>query len=75
MTVALTLAGALEFNPTTDSLQCPDGSDLKLTEPFSDGLPVRGFDPRDTFQVKRQDLNSAEFKIFTICKEKFCVVY
>ena len=76
MTVALTLAGTLEFDPTKDSLPCPDGSELKLAEPFGDGLPVRGFDPgEDTFQVKRQDLNSAEFKIFTICKEKFCVVY
>ena len=53
MTVALTLAGTLEFNPTTDSLPCPDGSELKLAEPFGDGLPVRGFDPgEDTFQVR-----------------------
>ena len=52
MTVALTLAGTLEFDPTKDSLPCPDGSELKLSEPFGDGLPVRGFDPgEDTFQV------------------------
>ena len=52
MTAALTLAGSLEFNPTQDSLQCPDGSELKLAEPFGDGLPVRGLDPgEDTFPV------------------------
>ena len=56
MTVALTLAGTLEFNPMKDSLKCPDGSDLKLAEPFGDGLPVRGFDPgEDTFQVGKID--------------------
>lgn len=59
MTVALTLAGTLEFNPTTDSLQCPDGSELKLAEPFGDGLPVRGFDPgEDTFQAPPEDGSS-----------------
>jgi len=56
MTVALTLAGTLEFNPMKDSLQCPDGSDLKLSEPFGDGLPVRGFDPgEDTYQAPPED--------------------
>jgi len=56
MTVALTLAGTLEFNPMTDSLPCPDGSDLKLAEPFGDGLPTRGFDPgEDTYQAPPAD--------------------
>jgi len=56
MTVALTLAGTLEFDPTKDSLPCPDGSELKLSEPFGDGLPVRGFDPgEDTFQAPPED--------------------
>merc|ERR1712061_556619 len=46
----------LEFNPMKDSLKCPDGSDLKLAEPFGDGLPVRGFDPgEDTFQAPAAD--------------------
>ena len=41
MAVALTLAGTLE---TTDSLQCPNGSELPS---------FRGFDPsEDTFQVR-----------------------
>ena len=57
MTVALTLAGSLEFNPTKDSIKCPDGSELKLAEPFGDGLPVRGFDPgEDTYQVETSQI-------------------
>merc|ERR1711988_1917168 len=56
LTVALTLAGTLDFDPTKDSLPCPDGSELKLAEPFGDGLPVRGFDPgEDTFQAPPED--------------------
>jgi len=59
MTVALTLAGSLEFNPTKDSIKCPDGSELKLAEPFGDGLPVRGFDPgEDTYQAPPEDGSS-----------------
>merc|ERR1711937_350796 len=51
MTVALTLAGTLDFNPLTDSIPAPDGSDLKLSDPYGDGLPADGFDPgEDTYQ-------------------------
>ena len=68
MTVALTLAGTLEFNPITDSLQCPDGSELKLAEPFGDGLPVSGFDPReDTFQVRRRASPSLWLQLLCHC--------
>merc|ERR1711963_221491 len=53
------LAGSLDFNPTSDSLKCPDGSELKLAEPFGDGLPVRGFDPgEDTYQAPPEDGSS-----------------
>jgi len=56
MTVALTLAGTLEFNPMTDSLPCPDGSQLQLAKPYGDGLPSRGFDPgEDTYQAPPED--------------------
>jgi len=64
MTVALTLAGTLEFNPMKDSLKCPDGSDLKLAEPFGDGLPVRGFDPgEDTFQAPPEDGSAVQVDV------------
>jgi len=56
MTVALTLAGTLDFNPLTDSISCPDGSKLQLDDPYGDGLPSRGFDPgEDTYQAPPQD--------------------
>ena len=38
------------------ALQCADGSDLKLAEPYGDGLPTRGFDPgEDTYQAPPAD--------------------
>merc|ERR1711874_518478 len=56
MTVALPLAGTLDFNPLTDSLPCPDGSKLQLADPYGDGLPTRGFDPgEDTYQAPPED--------------------
>merc|ERR1711881_222269 len=51
MTVALTMAGTLEFNPLKDSLKAADGSEFKLSDPFGDSLPATGFDPgEDTYQ-------------------------
>merc|ERR1711992_438479 len=52
MTVALTLAGTLDFNPLTDSLKAKDGSEFKLDSPYGDELPSRGFDAgEDTYQA------------------------
>merc|ERR1712117_619532 len=59
LTVALTLAGTLDFNPLKDSLKCPDGSELKLADPYGDELPQRGFDPgEDTYQHPPADGSS-----------------
>lgn len=59
MTVALTLAGTLDFNPLTDTLSTPDGTELKLSDPFGDGLPADGFDPgMDTYQHPPADGSS-----------------
>jgi len=59
MTVALTLAGSLDFNPLTDSLTAADGSQLKLADPYGDGLPADGFDPgEDTYQHPPADGSS-----------------
>merc|ERR1712142_1145397 len=56
MTVALTMAGTLDFNPLTDSLKAEDGSEFSLSDPYGDGLPVRGFDPgEDTYQPPPAD--------------------
>ena len=48
---ALTLAGRLTFNPETDSLTGADGQPFKLTSPYGDEPPHKGF---DTGQVTYQ---------------------
>merc|ERR1719500_1960414 len=51
MTVALTMAGSLDFNPLADTLTAADGSEFSLQDPFGDSLPETGFDPgEDTYQ-------------------------
>ncbi|HEY3484286.1 MAG TPA: aconitate hydratase, partial [Ilumatobacteraceae bacterium] len=48
--VALALAGRLDFDPTTDTLTAPDGSEVKLDAPVGEVLPDRGYDPgQNTF--------------------------
>jgi len=56
MTVALTLAGTLDFNPLTDKLKAADGSEFSLDSPYGDELPQSGFDPgEDTYQPPPAD--------------------
>jgi aconitate hydratase len=43
MVTALALAGTLEFNPLTDTLTAPDGSQVRLTPPEAEELPLKGF--------------------------------
>ncbi len=51
MTVALTLAGTLDFDPRTQKLKGADGSEFALDSPFGDELPSQGFDPgENTYQ-------------------------
>jgi aconitate hydratase len=40
---ALALAGRLDFNPLTDTLEGPDGTRLKLVAPEAPELPANGF--------------------------------
>lgn len=55
MVTALSIAGRLDFNPLTDSLKGTDGKDFKLSAPFADELPSRGFDPgTDTYAEPRK---------------------
>ncbi|XP_022830539.1 aconitate hydratase, mitochondrial [Spodoptera litura] len=56
LVTALSLAGRLDFNPLTDSLTGSDGKKFKLSDPFADELPARGFDPgQDTYQHPPSD--------------------
>ena len=56
MVAALAIAGRLDFNPLTDSLINDKGEEVKLTAPFGDELPKRGFAVEDNgFQAPAAD--------------------
>ena len=56
MTVALTLAGTLDFDPRTQKLKGSDGQEFMLDCPYGDELPNQGFDPgEDTYQHPPSD--------------------
>lgn len=64
ITTALALAGRLDFNPETDELKAPDGSTLKLSSPYGDELPQKGFDPgMDTYQPPPEDCSDLEVDV------------
>ncbi|MDH6306658.1 aconitate hydratase [Parabacteroides sp. PF5-5] len=47
LTMALTIAGDLCFNPLTDTLKTSDGREVKLKEPQGADFPPNGFDVKD----------------------------
>jgi aconitate hydratase len=47
MVAALAIAGRLDFNPLTDTLINDNGEEVKLTAPFGDELPKKGFAVED----------------------------
>ena len=47
LTLALTIAGDLCFNPLTDTLKTEDGREVKLREPEGTDFPPNGFDVED----------------------------
>ena len=48
--IALALAGRLDFDPITDTLTAPDGSQVSLAAPLGEVLPKNGYDAgADTF--------------------------
>ena len=54
--LALALAGRLDFNPATDTITAPDGSEVKLTAPTGEVLPQQGYDPgENTFTAPPAD--------------------
>jgi aconitate hydratase len=54
--VALALAGRLDFDPTTDCLVAPDGTEVRLQAPVGEIFPDRGYDPgQDTFTAPPAD--------------------
>jgi aconitate hydratase len=54
--VALALAGRLDFDPTTDTITAPDGTEVRLDAPVGEVLPDRGYDPgQNTFTAPPAD--------------------
>jgi aconitate hydratase len=47
LTMALTIAGDLRFNPLTDKLKTADGKEILLNEPRGEIFPPNGFDVLD----------------------------
>jgi aconitate hydratase len=43
--MAIALAGRLDFDPTTDTITAPDGSEVALDAPVGQVLPDAGYDP------------------------------
>ncbi|MBC7846559.1 MAG: aconitate hydratase [Flavobacterium sp.] len=56
MVAALAISGRLDFNPLTDILINDNGEEVKLTAPFGDELPKKGFAVEDAgFQAPAAD--------------------
>jgi len=54
--IALALAGRLDFDPTTDTLETPDGTQVTLSPPVGEILPEGGYDPgSNTFTAPPAD--------------------
>ena len=51
LTLALTIAGDLCFNPLTDTLKNADGREVKLKEPEGTDFPPKGFEVKDNGYV------------------------
>ncbi|VEN62706.1 unnamed protein product [Callosobruchus maculatus] len=64
MVTALSIAGRLDFNPLTDELTGADGKKFKLSSPFGDELPSKGFDPgQDTYVAPAKDGSGVKIDI------------
>jgi aconitate hydratase len=62
--VALALAGRLDFDPTTDTLTAPDGTEVRLEPPVGEVLPDRGYDPgENTFTAPPADGSSVVVEV------------
>jgi aconitate hydratase len=62
--IALALAGRLDFDPTTDTLTAPDGTEVLLEAPVGEVLPDRGYDPgENTFTAPPADGTSVVVEV------------
>ena len=62
--IALALAGRLDFDPTTDTIQAPDGTQVKLEAPHGEVLPSDGYDAgNNTFIAPPTDGSSIAISV------------
>ena len=62
--IALALAGRLDFDPTTDTLTAPDGTQVKLEIPQGEVLPKAGYDAgNDTFIAPPADGSDVQVSV------------
>ena len=62
--VALALAGRLDFDPTTDTITAPDGTEVLLDPPVGQVLPDAGYDPgENTFVAPPADGSSVVVEV------------
>jgi aconitate hydratase len=62
--VALALAGRLDFDPTTDTITAPDGTEVRLEPPVGEVLPDQGYDPgQNTFTAPPADGSSVVVEV------------
>jgi aconitate hydratase len=59
--MAIALGGRLDFDPTTDTIAAPDGTEVRLDAPVGQVLPDAGYDPgSDTFTAPPADGSSVD---------------
>ncbi|KDN54934.1 aconitate hydratase [Flavobacterium seoulense] len=64
MVAALAISGRLDFNPITDTLLNDNGEEVKLTAPYGDELPKKGFDVEDPgFQEPAADGSNVKVNV------------
>ena len=62
--MAIALSGRLDFDPTTDTITAPDGSEVTLDAPVGQVLPDAGYDPgQDTFTAPPSDPSGVEVAV------------
>jgi aconitate hydratase len=59
--MAIALSGRLDFDPTTDTITAPDGTEVSLDAPVGQVLPDAGYDPgENTFTPPPSDSSDVE---------------
>lgn len=61
---ALAFSGDLRFDPSRDTIKCPDGSDFKFEPPVGEDLPARGYlAGEDTYTAPPSDRSNVQIKV------------